>query len=93
MNQFKEITEERENTHGDYGRQCAITRSLKRTLHSYPEFASLEDYKQEALDFFCVKMGRILAGNSDFHDHWADIGGYASETLEEIEKQNNRGVL
>jgi hypothetical protein len=31
----------------------------------------------ESLEMIAHKIGRILAGNENFHDHWDDIAGYA----------------
>jgi len=42
-----------------------------------------------AMTLIMVKMARILAGDSRFADHWADIEGYASLVRLSIEAEQN----
>lgn len=74
---------ERGKTHGDFADHAAVTQALKheiecaviaRTNRGQP---LLTDGQREALDMIAHKIGRILAGDPDFADHWDDIAGYA----------------
>lgn len=66
---------ERAKTHGDYGDHARITQGLKRILRA--ERKTLSDPHQEAIEMILHKIGRVIAGNADFNDHWDDIAGYA----------------
>lgn len=81
---------ERKKTHGDFSDHARCTQNLKqviknelheRALRGQP---SLMDTQQEAIDMILHKIGRIIAGNPDVHDHWDDISGYAKITSERI---------
>lgn len=37
----------------------------------------LDDVQRESLSMIFHKIGRILAGDPNFRDHWDDIAGYA----------------
>lgn len=68
---------QREETHGDFGEHAQITQDLKRIICITPKFHRLDDAQRESLDMIVHKIGRILAGNPNFKDHWDDIAGYA----------------
>ena len=40
--------------------------------------------QREGLEMIAHKVGRILAGNPSFPDHWFDIEGYARITRERL---------
>ena len=79
---------ERNKTHGDYSVHARITQNLKsivRDFHvvgpasdtPFPAVNRLNSEQAESLDMIFHKIGRILAGDPDFRDHWDDIAGYA----------------
>lgn len=72
---------EREKTHGSYADHAYITQHLKDVLkagHPFDKkYASLSPRHRESLEMILHKIGRIMAGNPNFHDHWDDIAGYA----------------
>lgn len=72
-----ELLAERGKTHGDFGDHALITQTLKRVMNSQPSWVELAYTQQEALEMIAHKIGRILAGNPNFRDHWDDIAGYA----------------
>jgi len=37
----------------------------------------MECYKYEALEMICLKMARLVCGDSNNRDSWHDIEGYA----------------
>lgn len=73
---------ERKQTHGDYTEHAAITQLLKATIHTAPSWRRLTATQAETLDMIAHKIGRVLAGDPDFRDHWADIAGYAQLVAE-----------
>lgn len=79
MNRAIESTlQERRATHGDYADHAKITQKLKAEMRRGPSWAKCDYMQQEALEMIVHKIGRILAGSPDFHDHWHDIAGYAT---------------
>lgn len=82
----REILSEREKTHGDYGSHAAITQALKDNMRSQISWASLPENQRETLEMIAHKIGRILAGDPDFRDHWADIAGYATLSADRCTK-------
>lgn len=78
-----DLTEERGKTHGSFADHARITLRLKelmqyemtaRQIRSQPP---LTDQHRESLDMIAHKIGRIIAGDPTFQDHWDDIAGYA----------------
>jgi len=82
----REILNERAKTHGDYGSHAAITQALKADMHCQISWHSLPENQRETLDMIAHKIGRILAGDPDFRDHWADIAGYATLSADRCTK-------
>lgn len=72
-----ELLAERRKTHGDFRIHARATQRLKGVMEAEPQWGSLTESQKEALHMVVHKIGRILAGNSSFHDHWDDIAGYA----------------
>jgi len=70
---------ERGTKYGKFIDQAAVTYKLKNVLreHSDNHSKSYSYDQAEALDMICVKLGRIVNGDSDYADSWVDIAGYA----------------
>lgn len=74
------LLEERAKTHGSFIVHAQTTQSLKRVIRTQRKYAAqceMSDEHREAIDMILHKIGRIMAGNADFNDHWDDIAGYA----------------
>lgn len=77
------LTGERNNTHGDFADNARVSQTLKnifrlennRRLQRGQKALSFT--QMDALDMIAAKIGRILAGDADFPDHWDDIAGYS----------------
>lgn len=78
MTDIREILDERQKTHGDYGDHAEITQCIKISLERHPRYELLRFHERETLDMIAHKIGRILAGNPHYEDHWRDIAGYAT---------------
>ena len=76
-NNIDALLDEREKTHGDYAEHADVTQRLKIIMHNHDGISQLSFMQLEALDMIAHKIGRILAGNPNFKDHWDDIAGYA----------------
>lgn len=69
--------EERGSQYGDFSGHSQVTQALKQAMASHPNYASLSSDKKEALEMIQHKIGRIINGNPDYKDSWADLAGYA----------------
>lgn len=80
---------ERGNTHGPYDLHAEITQRLEMTMMEvgYKNWTYLSHSQRESLHMIVHKIGRILAGNPDYADHWDDIAGYAKLISNEIGKR------
>ena len=76
---------ERETTHGNFQATALIAQRLKDVGHNTPNWQGvLTDVQRESLESIFVKIARILSGDPNHPDVWADIEGYAhlvTETL------------
>lgn len=87
----KELLAERGKTHGPYELHAGVTQQIKNVMHfqhqnGYACWVKLTESQRESLDMIAHKIGRILAGDPDFRDHWDDIAGYAKLVAERCTK-------
>ena len=75
----------RGRTHGSFQEHARITQGLKGVIATAPNWARLSPSQKEALEMAAHKIGRILAGDPDFHDHWADLAGYSQLVANELD--------
>jgi len=68
------LLHERGKTHGDFSVHAQITPASDVPINAW---AGLTKTQAESLDMIVHKIGRIIAGDADFRDHWDDIAGYA----------------
>jgi hypothetical protein len=66
---------EREKTHGSFRTNAEFSQRLKTVFETGGQH--LSSVHKEALDMIALKLSRILSGQANFKDHWADIAGYA----------------
>lgn len=67
---------ERGKAHGDFSVHAACTQQLKGVLQSFPNWEKLSCEQKEVLEMVAHKIGRIMSGDPNFHDHWQDASGY-----------------
>ena len=83
MTDTNELLLQRYKTHGNYSDHARCTQLLKQVIDDELSMRaergqpSLSYEQLEALDMIVHKIGRIIAGQADFRDHWDDIAGYA----------------
>jgi len=80
----RELLSTRDDTHGNFNASAAVSQSLKRIMKGTLWWSTLPDSHKEALDMICLKVSRILAGHSNYTDHWADIAGYAQLVVDDL---------
>lgn len=77
------LVTERGKTHGRFEDHAAATQDLKATfdMHEKKRLArkqpELTAMQKESVEMILHKIGRIVAGDANFQDHWDDIAGYA----------------
>lgn len=85
MDTTTELLAQRGTQHGDYTQQAAFSQRLKDLMRYSPNWQSLTPYQKESLEMNAVKVSRILSGNPNNPDHWADIAGYARLSADRTE--------
>lgn len=80
------LLSERDSTHGSFIVNSRVSQSLKEIVRKEPGYAKLDMIHREALDHMFGKIGRIMAGQPEYDDHWDDIAGYA-----QLPKKFNHG--
>jgi hypothetical protein len=89
--QLASILEERGQRYGAFAGHANITQALKGLMQGTPgqlppeqaeqlraKWAVLAPDQRECLEMIQHKVGRILNGDPDWADSWADIAGYAT---------------
>ena len=74
---IQKILNARELTHGDYGEVALFCDQVLRVVTAKPGWHRLNCKQKKSMLEIVSKMARILCGDPDFDDHWADIVGYA----------------
>jgi hypothetical protein len=82
----KDLLVERAKTHGDYDIHANVTQEIKTIFRHNSEHSKFSDAQRESLDMIAHKLGRIIAGDPDFRDHWDDIAGYAKLVADRCSK-------
>ena len=70
------LLDERGKTHGQFSQNAIYGQELRLLFRSSPQWSTLPAVQREALDLIACKLSRILSGQWQFDDHWADIAGY-----------------
>jgi len=86
MPEIAEILTERESRYGSFTGHANVTMAIKRIINVYER--KLADDQLEALHMIAHKMGRILNGDPNYADSWADIAGYAKLVADRLEKND-----
>lgn len=87
------LLNERVTTHGPYSVHARVAQRLKQMIEPEPGYLRLDDCQREALQMIFHKVGRIIAGNANFADHWDDIAGYAVLVSKEILAKGKAGEV
>jgi hypothetical protein len=79
MNSIDEILKERGTKYGEFQYHAEVTQAFKKiiTQELSKRNKTLLADQQEALDMIVHKIARIINGDPNYHDSWADIAGYA----------------
>jgi hypothetical protein len=77
VNDIDQTLAERGQRYGDFTGHAAVTQSLKRAMAEGVSWPKLSEIQREALEMIAHKIGRILNGDPNYADSWADLAGYA----------------
>ena len=72
------ILAERGSNYGAFKDHAQLSQKLKKAMKAAPKWQYLEYDQMEALEMVQHKIARILNGDPNYTDSWADIAGYAS---------------
>ena len=75
---------ERGKRYGDFKTHALITQDIKNAMQKHIGWARLSPDKKECLEMIAHKIGRILNGDSEYHDSWHDIVGYTKLVADRI---------
>lgn len=73
-----QILQERGERYGSFIDNATTCQALKKVLHMNENWHHLAYDQREALDMICHKIARIMNGDPNYVDSWADIAGYAT---------------
>lgn len=85
-----DILKSRASTHGDVGQMFGLSQMLKTLFRSPTPNKNVPAVVMEAVDMICMKLARVVVGNSTFFDHWADIAGYAELARQHVASQKSQ---
>lgn len=74
----EDVLPERKRQYGPFSGVATISISIKSAYRNNDQWWNLSAEKMEALDMIASKLARIINGDSDHHDSWIDIAGYAA---------------
>ena len=81
------ILEERGNRYGKFSGHAEISQRLKGVVREFEakRGCDLAPDQREALEMVMHKIARIINGDPNYHDSWADIAGYAKLVADRLE--------
>lgn len=81
MTDINALVADRKKTHGKYDDHARIAQRLKAVITDeliyMQRVDKLSHTQRESIEMILHKIGRIVAGDASFADHWDDIAGYA----------------
>lgn len=85
MADIEDTLQERGKNYGNYREQTTISKNIKEAMQERAKYWEMESDQQDALEMIAVKMSRIVNGDPDYADNWADIAGYATLVKDRLE--------
>ena len=87
MTNIDTMLAERGSRYGTFSGHAEVAQGLKRFMAQ--ELAkrgkTLADDQWEALEMIAHKIGRIINGDPDYADSWADVAGYSKLVADRLE--------
>jgi hypothetical protein len=82
------ILAERGARYGDFDGHARITQNIKAAMRggNLTKWFGLADDQREALEMIAHKIGRILNGDPNWEDSWADMAGYSKLVADRLRR-------
>lgn len=77
---------ERGEQYGEFDELAEISQDLKENIGIRNGWDNLTSDQKESLEMICHKIARILNGDPNYIDSWADIAGYAQLIVQRLER-------
>ena len=86
-NQIDAVLAERGSRYGKFTQHADVTQQLKTVMfaHAFDRAITLAPDQKEALEMIAHKIGRIVNGDPNYADSWADIAGYAKLVADRLD--------
>lgn len=84
-NETEALLIERGKSYGTFARCSDISQQLKSVMQHQKGWARLAADQRESLEMIACKLSRILNGDPNHADSWADIAGYAKLVADRLE--------
>jgi hypothetical protein len=75
----------RNRTHGVYYAQAALAESIVQAMQGGRNWRAMTPDQRHALVMIATKASRVLMGDANHSDSWADIAGYAQLVAERLQ--------
>jgi hypothetical protein len=84
------ILAERGSRYGTFADNASTSQALKRIMaqHLAKHNKQIADDQWEAMEMIAHKVARIINGDPDYVDNWADIAGYARLVADRLEGES-----
>ena len=89
---MKDVLAERNSVHGSFSVNAEVTQYIMNIVHTYWKGKQPTAEQELALQMIVHKISRIVAGDTDYADHWLDIAGYATLIHEQLELQQEENM-
>lgn len=87
MSDISAILDARAKVYGDFSDLSLVAQDLKSTLRKNYRETEIEPFQAEALDLISTKLARIVCGDANHIDSWADICGYAQLVVDKLKER------
>lgn len=81
------ILAERQKTHGSFESHARLSQGFKDLACNSVSWCKLDSAQRESLEMIFHKAARILNGDPNHEDHWADIAGYATLVSKDLKRR------
>lgn len=85
-NEVDELLAERGERYGEFMDLAYISQDFREVMSVKPGWERLAVDQKESLEMITHKIARILNGDPNYVDSWADIAGYAQLVVQRLER-------
>lgn len=89
---IEKMLQEREGRYGKFENHAAICQAMKDVAHGSQGWARLNAAQRESFEMILHKLARVLNGDPNYSDNWADIAGYAQLVIKHGESLAERAA-